>query len=260
MTELVKGKLEGGVATITLNRPEAGNAMSWDLVDHFSAVVAELVGQEGARAFLIRAEGKNFCVGGDIRDFASEADPAGFITRLAARLHEGLALLAAHPAPVVIAAQGAAAGAGLSLVASGDIVLAAEGATFAMAYTGIGLTADGGATWMLPRVIGLRATQEMAYLGRRLSSQEAVSLGLATRSVVPEALDTDAAEIARTIAAGPTAAFGGVKALLFAGDRATFPAHLDSEARAIGVAMATADAGEGIKAFLERRKPVYSGC
>ncbi|WP_193742841.1 enoyl-CoA hydratase/isomerase family protein [Sphingobium bisphenolivorans] len=259
VTELVKSELEEGIAKITLNRPDAGNAMSWALVDRFSTVVEELTAQAGVRAFLIQAEGKNFCVGGDIRVFATETDPAGFITRLAARLHEGLALLAAHPAPVVIAAQGAAAGAGLSLVASGDIVLAAEGSTFAMAYTGIGLTADGGATWMLPRLIGLRATQEMAYLGRRLNAQEAVALGLATRSVAPEQLDAEAATIARTIANGPTAAFGGVKKLLFAGDLAPFPEHLDAEAHAIGVAMATDDAGEGIKAFLERRKPVYQG-
>lgn len=259
MTELVTGTLAAGIATITLNRPEAGNAMSGDLIESFSRTVERLVAQEGVRAFLIRGEGKNFCVGGDIRSFASEADPADFIGRLAHRLHDGLALLAAHRAPVVIAAQGSSAGAGLSLVASGDIVVAADNAGFSMAYTGIGLTADGGATWLLPRVIGLRATQEMAYLGRRLTAAEALELGLVTRLATPETLDEEAGAIARAIADGPTAAFGGVKALLFSGDRATFADHLDAEAASIAAAMATGDAAEGIAAFLERRKPTFKG-
>lgn len=259
MTDLVTGALEDGLATITLNRPEAGNAMSWDLVDTFSSVVERLTSTPGVRAFLIRGEGKNFCVGGDIRSFASESDPADFIERLARRLHEGLALLAQHPAPVIIAAQGAAAGAGLSLVASGDIVLVGQSAAFAMAYTGIGLTADGGATWLLPRLIGLRATQEMAYLGRRLDALEALDLGLATRVVADEALADEAAAIAARIAAGPTGAFGGVKRLLADSYDATLPAHLDTEATAIGLAMGRADAQEGIAAFLERRKPIFHG-
>ncbi|MET0376219.1 MAG: enoyl-CoA hydratase/isomerase family protein, partial [Rhizorhabdus sp.] len=188
MTDLVTGTITNGVATITLARAQAHNAMSWDLVDTFSNVVARLATDAATRAFLIRAEGKNFCVGGDIRSFADETDPADFIGRLARRLHEGLAILANHSAPVIVAAQGAAAGAGLSLVASGDIVLAGQAATFSMAYTGIGLTADGGATWLLPRVIGLRRTQEMAYLGRRLNAQDAERYGLVTRVVADDSL------------------------------------------------------------------------
>lgn len=259
MTDLVTGTLEGGLATITLDRPEAGNAMSWELVDTFSAVVERLTATPAVRAFLIRGEGKNFCVGGDIRSFASESDPADFIGRLARRLHVGLALLAAHPAPLVIAAQGAAAGAGLSLVASGDIVLVGQSASFAMAYTGIGLTADGGATRLLPRLIGLRATQELAYLGRRLTAQEAVDLGLATRMVADEALADEATVVATRIAAGPTGAFGGVKQLLARSYDATLHDHLDAEAAAIAIAMAGADAQEGVAAFLERRKPAFRG-
>ncbi|KMS53302.1 enoyl-CoA hydratase/isomerase family protein [Sphingobium cupriresistens] len=259
MTHLVTGTLEDGLATITLNRPEAGNAMSWELIDGFSHVVERLTGTPGVRAVLIRAEGKNFCVGGDIRSFASESDPAGFIERLARRLHEGLALLAQHPAPIIVAAQGASAGAGLSLVASGDVVLVGRSASFAMAYTGIGLTADGGATWLLPRLIGLRATQEMAYLGRRLDAAEAVDLGLATRAIADETLTEEAAAIATRIAAGPTGAFGGVKRLLAQSYVTSLPNHLDAEATAIGVAMAGADAREGVAAFLERRKATYHG-
>lgn len=259
MTELVNGTLEDGIAVITLNRPEAGNALSWDLVDAFAGTAERLAADPGTRAFLICAEGKNFCVGGDIRSFATEADPADFIGRLARRLHEGLAVLAAHDAPVVVAAQGASAGAGLSLAASGDLVLVADNASFSMAYTGIGLTADGGATWLLPRLIGLRATQEMAYLGRRLSAAEALELGFASRVVAADDLADEALTLARQIASGPTGAFGGVKRLLERSSRTTLTEHLELEAAAIERAMATPDAQEGIASFLERRKPTFTG-
>ncbi|CAN5422484.1 enoyl-CoA hydratase-related protein [soil metagenome] len=259
MTDLVTGLLNDGLATITLARPEAGNAMSWQLVDALSRVIEELTAAPGVRAFLVRAEGKNFCVGGDIRSFVDESDPAEYIGRLARRLHEGVALLTQHGAPVVIAAQGAAAGAGLSLVASGDVVLIGQSAFFSMAYAGIGLTADGGATWLLPRLIGLRATQEMAYLGRRLNAEEAVALGLATRIVADDALADEAAAVAAKIAAGPTGAFVSVKRLLAQGDSTAFPDQLNAEADAIAAAMASADAKEGVAAFMERRKPAFQG-
>jgi len=259
MTELVTGALSGGVATITLNRPEAHNAMSWGLIDAFGTVAERLAGDPGTRAFLLRGEGKNFCVGGDIRAFAEEADAAEFIKRLAGRLHEGLKALFDHPAPVVVAAQGAAAGAGLSMVAGGDIVLAGRSATFSMAYTGIGLTADGGATWLLPRVIGLRRTQELAYLGRRLNAGEAADYGLVTRVVDDEALAAEAEATAAKIAAGPTAAFGALKRLLADSSGATYADHLDDEADAIGRTMASTDAKAGVAAFLGRRAPIFTG-
>jgi 2-(1,2-epoxy-1,2-dihydrophenyl)acetyl-CoA isomerase len=258
MTELVTGTITDGVATITLSRPEAHNAMSWELIDAFSTVAERLAGAPATRAFLLRAEGRNFCVGGDIRAFASEADTAGFLGGLARRLHEGLRFLFDHSAPLVVAAQGAAAGAGLSLVAAGDIVIAGRSANFSMAYTGIGLTADGGATWLLPRVIGLRRTQELAYLGRRLNAEEAAEYGLVTRIVEDEALAGEAEAIARKIAAGPTGAFGGVKRLL-AENGGSYSAHLDAEAVAIESAMRSADAAEGLAAFLGRRPAVFTG-
>jgi 2-(1,2-epoxy-1,2-dihydrophenyl)acetyl-CoA isomerase len=258
MTELVTGTITDGLATITLSRPEAHNALSWGLVDAFSTVAERLAGDPATRAFLLRAEGKNFCVGGDIRSFSEEADPAGYLGGLARRLHEGLRFLADHRAPVVVAAQGAAAGAGLSLVSGGDIVLAGRSANFSMAYTGIGLTADGGATWLLPRVIGLRRAQEMAYLGRRLNAEEAAEYGLVTRIVDDEALAGEAEAIARQIAAGPTGAFGGVKRL-FAESGGAFDAHLDAEAVAIEKAMRSGDAAEGVAAFLGRRPALFSG-
>lgn len=250
---------EDGVAAITLARPAANNAMSWDLIDAFAASCARIAATDGVRAVLITAEGKNFCVGGDIRSFADEADPGAFIRRLAGRLHEGVEALAGIDAPVIVAVQGAAAGAGLSLAAGGDIVLAGRSASFSLAYSGIGLVADGGATWFLPRLIGLRRMQEMAYCGRRLSAEEALRDGLVTMVVDDDALAAEARRLAARIAAGPTFAFGRMKRLLSGTFASDLPAQLAGEADAIGAAMDTQDAQDAVAAFLARETPRFTG-
>ncbi len=256
---LVRVAVAAGIATLTLARPEANNAMSAELIEAFTLAAGEVSGDPSVRAILIEAEGKNFCVGGDIRAFVASDDPAPLVGRIARRLHEGMLMLARHPAPVIVAAQGAAAGAGLGLVAAADIVLASASANFSMAYAGIGLTADGGATWLLPRLIGLRRAQEMAYAGRRLTAAEAAEYGLVTRVVEDDALAVEARALAAKIASGPTAAFGAVKRLFQAGDTAAFADQLDAEADSMERAMASADAREGVRAFTERRPPDYTG-
>lgn len=259
MTALVTLTIEDAIARLTLARPEAGNAMSWDLIDQLALATEAIAADARVRAVLLSAQGKNFCVGGDIQAFASEADPTGFIRRLAERLHESVARLTTLPVPVVIAVQGAAAGAGFSLAALGDIVLAAENASFTLAYTGIGLTSDGGATWSLPRLIGMRRAQELAYMNRRLSAAEARAMNIVTQVVPNEQLMAEADAIARKLAAGPTAAFAGVKRLLAEGQTRDLAQHLDAEAAAISAALGTKDAQGAVKAFLAREKPQFEG-
>ena len=260
MTEpLVRHSLEEGVGTITLARPEAGNAMSMALMEDLLAATLAVTADPCTRAILLRAEGRNFCVGGDIRSFGGEDQAGPFMNRLAGTLHAAVKALAAHSAPVVVAAQGAAAGAGLSLVAAADIAIAARSASFSMAYSGIGLTADGGATWFLPRVIGLRRTQELAFTGRRLTAEEAERYGLVTRVVDDGALADEARAIATRIAQGPTLAYGAVKALLSVQGGAALPEQLDAELEAISAARASDDAREGVAAFIARRAPRFVG-
>ena len=259
MTALVQLTRTEGLAHIVLARPEAGNAMSWDLIDQFAGACAEASADPTVRAVLITAQGKNFCVGGDIRSFAGEADPGAFIEKLATRLHEGIKALAASDAPLIVGVRGAAAGAGFSLAAAGDLVIAGAGASFTLAYSGIGLTSDGGATWSLPRLIGLRRTQELAFLNRRLTATEAEKWGLITRVVDDEAVEDEALALARQIAAGPTRAFGALKRLLGQSYAAPFAAQLDAEAQAIGTALRTRDAQGAVQAFLAREKPVFTG-
>ncbi len=259
MTPLVRHSLDGGVAEIRLNRPETGNAMNMALMEALDDVVRAVTSDARTRVILIRGAGRNFCVGGDIKSFAQQDGAGEMISRLAERLHSAVKHLANHSAPVIVAAQGASAGAGLSLVAGADLAIAARSATFTMAYAGIGLTADGGATWFLPRIIGLRRTQELAFTGRHLSALEAEQCGLVTRVVGDEDLDSQARTLAARIASGPTAAFGGIKRLLAHQGGRTLPAQLEAELGELVSARGSRDGQEGVDAFLARRPPQFTG-
>lgn len=256
--QLVSVTIADGLAHLRLTNPAQGNVLDLAAIAALAAAVGQI---EGAvvRAILITAEGRNFCVGGDLRGMAASDDRGVLLRQMADGLHASLRRIEALGVPVVVAVNGSAAGAGLSLVAFGDIVIGAEDSSYVMAYTAIGLSADGGSTFALPRLIGLRLTQEMAYLNRKLDSGEALAAGLITRVVADEALPEEAMAAARQLAAGPTGAFRRIKRLLGDSLRQSFDAQLDNEAEAISSAAAMADAGEGVRAFLERRKPDFRG-
>lgn len=259
MTEIVLARIEDGVAVVTLNRPETSNAMSMALTDALYAVVEPYAKDPAVRAWLINSNGKNFCAGGDISVFGDTPDPSGMIHAMASRLHDSLKILRAHRAPVVMAVQGAAAGAGFSLVSGADIAIAGRSSSYLWAYAGLGLTTDGGSTYNLPRVIGMRRAQELAFTGRRLNAEEAAEYGLVTRVVDDEALQEEALKVAKQIAQGPTTSFGAVKQLLastYANDYAT---QLDAEATSIAAALGRPDGANAVRAFLEKRKPVFTG-
>lgn len=259
MTEVVLGRIEDGVAVLTFNRPEASNAMSLALGNALHALVEPYAKDPSVRAWLINANGKNFCAGGDIGAFGNTDDPQALIHAMADRLHDSLKILHAHRAPVVMAVQGAAAGAGFSIVTGADIAIAGASSTYLAAYGVIGLTADGGSTWNLPRVVGLRRAQELFYTGRRLNAEEAAAIGFVTRVVPDDMLQEEALKVAKAIAQGPTESFGVVKRLLDASLTADYAAHLDAEAASMGAALARPDGANAVAAFLEKRKPVFTG-
>lgn len=254
----VKVSVEAGLAHLRLNRAGEGNVLDLAMIDALTSAILAL-DPVAVRAVLISAEGRNFSVGGDLRGMAAAEDRGALLRSMADRFHEGLKHLEALGVPVVTAVNGNAAGAGLSLAAGGDVVIGGAGSGYMMAYTAIGLSADGGATFRLPRLIGLRLTQEMAFLNRRLDAAEALATGLVTRVVPDEALLDEALAVARKLAGGPTGAFRAMKRLLDTGARADFAAHLDAEGQAIALTAAGEDAGEGVRAFLERRPPVFRG-
>ncbi|HEX7853599.1 MAG TPA: enoyl-CoA hydratase-related protein [Sphingobium sp.] len=259
MTDIVLGRIEDGVAVVTLNRPEASNAMSMELADALYAVIEPYSRDNAVRAWLINSNGKNFCAGGDISIFGDAKDPGAMIRALATRLHDSLKLLQAHRAPVVMAIQGAAAGAGFSLVSSADIAIAGQSSSYLWAYAALGLTCDGGSTWNLPRVIGMRKAQELAFTGKRILADEAAAIGLVTRVVEDAALQDEALAVAKQIAQGPTTSYGEVKKLLAATYANDFATQLDAEANSIAAALVRPDGANAVRAFLEKRKPVFTG-
>lgn len=249
-----------GIARITLNRPDAGNAldeeMAQGLLDAARSCEARHV-----RAVLITGAGRNFSVGGDLRGFnaALETDTLpDLLGRILGPAHQAIEVLAGLRAPVVAAVQGAAAGFGMSLATSVDLVVAAEEASFTLAYTAIGLTPDGSSSFFLPRLLGSRRALELALLNTRLDAATALEWGLVNRVVARDALEGEAAAVAERLAQGPTDALAATKALIRSSDHATLHDQLAAEQRAIQDAARSADAREGIAAFLAKRAPAYT--
>lgn len=205
---------DGAVALLRLNRPAAGNTIDMDLAHVLEREVAAVADDPSVRVVLLTGEGKLFCGGGDIAAFASVGEEtSAFLYDLADTLHRSVERLAAMQKPLVVAVNGPAAGAGFSLAISGDIVIAASSAHFTAAYGGVGLTPDGGMSWLLPRLVGLRRAQEIILTNRRIGADEALSIGLVSRVVDDCDLMREALAAAKQLAAGPVAAIGGARQL-----------------------------------------------
>ena len=247
-----------GVGVITLNRPDFGNALSLELCQDLLLAVKSYEADDTVRSVLLTGSGRFFCVGGDVKTFVGEVDMvAKLMTAITDNLHKAQSILLRMEKPLVVAVNGAAAGAGLGLAAAGDLVFAAESAHFTMAYTGIGFSPDGGTSWLLPRLVGLRRAQEMALTNRRISSQEAVEYGLITRSIADEDLAAEAIDAARNLANGPTKAFSSVRALLQSSYAATPEAQMTDEATRVCAQAVGPEGREGVAAFSEKRKPAF---
>ena len=252
-----------GVARLTLNRPEAANAIDLTLARALATAATELADSSTVRAVLLSGRGARFCGGGDVRAFATAAGAGPELperlTGIVAALHEAIEAFARLDAPIVAAVQGSAAGAGLSLVALSDLVLSAQSTKFVMAYTAIGLTPDGGSTWYLPRIVGLRRAVELTLTNRALSAEEAREWGLVTRVVADDALAAEAEAVATKLATGPTRSFGVAKRLLRDSIGTSLTEQLAAEERELLAAGGRADAREGVVAFVEKRPPNFTG-
>jgi 2-(1,2-epoxy-1,2-dihydrophenyl)acetyl-CoA isomerase len=253
-------EVRDGVAEIALNRPEAANSIDVKLARELMDAAIRCDEDAKIRAALLTGTGERFCTGGDLKAFATyTGELSGALKETVIYLHAASSHFARMDAPLVVAVNGVAAGAGMSLAVAGDLVLAAESAKFVMAYTAAGLSPDASSTYQLPRLIGLRRTQELMLTNRMLCAEEALAWGLVNR-VVPDAqLAVEARELARTLAQGPTRAFGTVKALLNESFSETLETQLEREARGIVAMGQSADGREGVRAFVEKRKPVFSG-
>ena len=252
-------EVRGHVAFLTFARPDAANTINLQFGQEYLAAALAIEAAPAVRAVVVTGQGKNFCFGGDLRGMA--ASGAGLRANLSAittNLHAGMAHLARLDAPVIAAVNGTAAGAGLGVVLAADLAIAARGAKFAPAYTGVGLTPDAGCTFLLPRAIGYKRAMELFLTNRVLDAQEALDWGLVNQVVDDASLLETATALADRLAAGPVGACGAVKRLLAEAEPG-FEAQLGRESRSIAARGATAEGREGIAAFVEKRAPRYPG-
>jgi 2-(1,2-epoxy-1,2-dihydrophenyl)acetyl-CoA isomerase len=258
---LVRVDRADGVARLTLNRPDVLNALTPELLQALAAALDTAVESEGVRAILLTGAGRAFCAGQDLRH-PSVADPAklgGVAALLRATYHPVIERLVNGPLPVVCAVNGVAAGAGANLALACDVVVAAQSAIFVEAFVNIGLVPDAGGTYFLPRLVGRARALGLAMLGEPLTAERAVDWGLIWRAVPDDALLDEAAALAGKLAQGPTLALGLMKRAIAGTPQATLAEQLELEATLQTEAAATADAAEGIAAFVDKRPPRFTG-
>jgi 2-(1,2-epoxy-1,2-dihydrophenyl)acetyl-CoA isomerase len=259
---LVLHSTDNGVSWITLNRPQAMNAVTWDQRERIIALLDSASADPGIRAVVITATGKGFCAGADLRG----TPPAGReripgdvarTIRLGAQRLVGAVLDCEKP--VIAAVNGTAAGIGAHLAFACDLVLAAEEAKFIEVFVRRGLVPDGGGAYLLPRLVGPQRTKELMFFGDSLPAAEAERIGLVNRVVAAQELEKTAREWAERLAAGPTRAIALTKQLVNASLDADRSAAFAAEAAAQEINMTTRDANEGVASFVERRTPRYRG-
>jgi len=253
----IRFEIAGAIATLTLARPDKLNALTPDMADEMRHALAH-TGE--ARAVLIRGEGRAFCSGADLSAIVAKGSAGeGAYQSLTEHYHPLLEAIMEHELPIVAQVQGAAAGIGCPLALACDFCVAGEDAYFLQSFVNIGLVPDGGASWLLPRLVGKARAAKMLLLGEKLPAAKAAEWGLIHKCVADDALEGEAQALAARLAAGPTRALGAMKRDLAFALHHSLSATLQTEAEAQRDAAGTEDAHEGIGAFLTKRKPEFKG-
>jgi 2-(1,2-epoxy-1,2-dihydrophenyl)acetyl-CoA isomerase len=259
MTELVTVSKAQGIASVLLNRPEAFNAFNLDMIGSFAADLITLAMDPSVRVIIISGNGKAFCAGGDLRwTLAFPQGPPAAFHELAARFHQAVLEIRRMPKPVIAAINGIAAGAGFSIALACDFRVMAGSAMLRQAYTSNGLCIDGGGSFTLPRLVGIARAMEIMAFDRPISAEQALAWGLVTKIVPDEAVIEQATLMARELAQASNHAFGWSKNLLTDSFNSSFEAHIERERTGLSTCADHPDGREGLKAFTEKRKPVFS--
>jgi len=260
--ETVTYSLENSVATVTMNRPDALNALSLQLTNDLFAAFRQAIA-DNARAVILTGNGRAFCSGGDLREMQSMWEREGrieaFLEDPLGALHDVIKLIRETPIPFVAAVNGVCAGAGVNFALACDIVIAAEDASFREAFVRIGLSPDCGGTFFLPRTVGEKIAAELFMTGDAVSAQRAVEIGMINHTVTPTELAAEAEKMAAKLAAGPTGAIGRVKRMLNATFSNDLTAQLALEHECQIESGKSEDFKEGVAAFFEKRPPNFSG-
>ncbi|WP_278263802.1 enoyl-CoA hydratase-related protein [Nocardia sp. AG03] len=250
-------QLVDGVLRLTIATAAAGTSMDFDLINAGTAALRDLDPEVGA--ILLTGAGPNFCAGGNVRHFAAAEDRGAYLRELAGELHDFVRALDAAPVPVVAAVHGWAAGAGMSLVLGADVAIGGPSTKLRPAYPGIGLSPDGGMSWLLPRIVGASRAAEILLTDAVLDAEEAVRLGILSRLVADDEVGAEALRVAQSFVAGPRTTYAAMKKLLAQSPAATLDQQLDAERDGIAAAANGRIGQEGVDAFVAKRKPNYLG-
>ena len=250
------------IATLTLNRPERLNALGGTLREDLTAGLTRAIDDPEVRAIVITGAGKGFCAGGDVKAM-QDANAAGrgrpLLERVAPSRDRTVLLMRDSPKPLIAAVNGAAAGAGMNLALACDIRIASTAARFSQAFVRRGLHPDWGGTYFLPRVVGMGKACEMIFTGQIIDAEEARHLGIVSAVHAPERLLPATYELAAKIAQGPPIAIRLARRALYRNQEADLRSSLEFETFAQNICSETEDAREGIRAFVEKREPTFSG-
>ncbi len=252
------------IATLTLNRTEARNALSQDMRARLRDVLHQVEQDDAVRCVVLRGAGEHFMAGGDVKLMSGMLDqpPAELRTLFVNRIHDLHPIMFAMrrmPKPIIASVAGAAAGAGVSLALACDLVIAEATAYFTLAYCHIGTSPDGSASFHLPRAVGIKKAMEIALLGDRFDAASAQAMGMINFVAPAGQLAEETAKLAARLAAGPTHVYGNTKRLLYRSLENEFESQLQMEAEMFADCAVRADFREGVTAFVEKRKPRFSG-
>jgi 2-(1,2-epoxy-1,2-dihydrophenyl)acetyl-CoA isomerase len=250
----------GNVATLTLNRPDAYNALNLALGRELFTAAIEVDEDPDVRCVVVTGAGRAFCAGGDVKDFVDNLPRIGVhIKELTTYLHGAISRFARSDKPVIMAVNGVAAGGGFSLALSGDLVVATESAKFTMAYSRIAASPDGSSSYFLPRLIGLRRSMELYFTNRVLTAREAVEWGMITRAVPDAEFKGAVSALAAELAQGPSRSFGIAKRLLHQSTWESLETQMELEAQGIAACGHTEDFRAGVTAFAQKGTPTFRG-
>ena len=249
-----------GIATIALNRPQVMNALDAGMIGRLRTVCEEARDDPAVRAIVLRGNGKAFLAGGDVALFhANLPRLPEMVSELAGELHHAIIALREAAKPVLASVHGAVAGAGVSLLAAADLAIAAADTKFTLAYSRIATSPDGGSTYFLPRLVGTRKALELMLLSDTFDAATARELGLVNWVVPGAELAIETARLAQRLANGPTRAYAETKTLVNRTFERPLAAQLDAEVQAFARCARTQDLAEGVTAFVEKRKPNFTG-
>lgn len=255
---------QDGITTLTMNRPEARNALSMEMRAQLAEVLHDIEQDDSVRCVVLRGAGDHFMAGGDVKGMGEsiKKSPREIRKEFILRIHDLHPIMYAMrrmPKPVIASCRGAAAGAGVSMALACDLVIAAEDAFFTLAYCHIGTSPDGSSSFHLPRAVGIKKALEIALLGDRFDAHAARDMGMINFVVPTEDLEEETLTLARRLASGPTHVYGNTKALLYRSLENEFESQLQLEAEYFADCASREDFREGVSAFIEKRSPKFTG-